>query len=68
MASIHKRELRSGKVIWELTHGREPDRIRMKAGETRQEAEATLALFRRQLALQGAAPVEISLEKSECLL
>jgi hypothetical protein len=64
MASIYEKRLRSGRIIWELSHGREPNRIRMKAGDTKAEAEATLALFNRQLAHQGAAPAEITLRKS----
>src|SRR5262245_31937131 len=64
MASIHKKKLRSGKTIWELTHGKPPNRLRIKAGDTRQEAEVTLSLFKRQLAAQGSAPVEITLERA----
>src|SRR5262245_56059058 len=64
MASIHKKKLRSGRMIWELTHGKPPNRIRIKAGDTRQEAETTLSLFKRQLVVQGSAPIEISLEKA----
>ena len=56
MASIHKKKLRSGRVVWELTHGDGAKRVRFVAGKTRAEAEAALALFTRQLALAGAAP------------
>ncbi len=62
MASIHKKKLKSGKVIWELTHGTPPNRDRFNAGETRQEAEATLRMYKRQLALHGKAPEAESVE------
>jgi hypothetical protein len=64
MASIHKKKLRSGRFIWLLTHGKEPNRIRMKAGDTRQEAEANLSVFKRQLAQQGAPPTDVTLERA----
>ena len=65
MASIHKKRLTpSGRIVWELTHGKGPDRIRMIVGDTRQEAETALALFKRQLALQGSAPTDTTLEES----
>jgi integrase/recombinase XerD len=60
VASIHKKKLRSGKVVWELTHGRGPDRVRFIAGKTKEEAEATLSRFKRQLALHGRAPEELT--------
>ena len=56
MASIHRKKMRSGRVVWELTHGRGRERIRLVAGDTREAAEGVLATFRRQLALQGTAP------------
>ena len=56
MASIHKKKLRSGAVVWELTHGKGPARVRFTAGKTKEEAEAALALFKRQLAVQEKAP------------
>jgi len=62
MASIHKKRLGSGKIVWELTHGRGQGRIRMVVGDSRPEASAALALFNRQLAQQGAAPTQVSLE------
>src|SRR5215217_1843675 len=62
MASIHKKKLRSGKVVWELTHGRAPSRIRFVAGDTKEEAEATLSRFKRQLALHGKAPLGLTIE------
>ena len=64
MASIHKKRLSRGRIVWELTHGRGPNRIRLKAGETKPEAEATLAHFKRQLAFQGAAPTDVKLDKA----
>jgi hypothetical protein len=64
MASIHKKKLSSGRVIWLLTHGKEPNRIRMKAGNTRQQAEVTLSLFKQQLAQQGAPPADITLDRA----
>ncbi len=56
MASIHQKKLRSGRFVWELTHGRAPNRIRFTAGDSREEAEAVLVQFNRQLALHGRAP------------
>ena len=41
MASIHKRNCGAA-TSFGSSHGREGERIRMKAGGTRQEAEATL--------------------------
>ncbi len=64
MASIHKRKLRSGKVVWELTHGNGPDRVRFIAGKSKGEAEAALALFKRQLALHGAAPEQMTVTEA----
>ena len=64
MASIHKKKLRSGKLIWELTHGKGPKRIRIKAGDSRPEAEASLSLFKRQLAQQGAPPTDATLVRA----
>lgn len=64
MASIHKKKLRSGAVVWELTHGRPPNRVRFIAGKTKEEAEGTLALFKRQLALHGAAPEHLTVERA----
>ena len=42
MATIHKRRLRGGEVVWELTHGTGRDRQRFVAGKTRAEAAAGL--------------------------
>ena len=56
MATIHRRKLRSGQVVWELTHGTGPERRRFIAGRTREEAQQTLLQFERQLALHGQAP------------
>ena len=56
MATIHKRRLTSGEVVWELTHGTGSDRVRFIAGRTHEEAQAALTQFDRQLALHGAAP------------
>lgn len=56
MATIHKRKLTSGEVVWELTHGTGPERVRLIAGRTREEAQETLTQFKRQIALHGAAP------------
>jgi len=56
MATIHKRKLRSGEVVWELTHGTGRDRQRFMAGKTREEAHEVLNQFNRQLALHGQAP------------
>jgi integrase len=56
MATINKRRLRSGKVVWEITHGTGADRRRFVAGQTREEAQQVLLQFERQLALHGEAP------------
>src|SRR5687767_15604761 len=56
MATIHKRKLRGGEVVWELTHGTGSDRQRFIAGRTREEAQNGLRQFERQLALHGDAP------------
>jgi integrase/recombinase XerD len=56
MASIHKKKLGSGKVVFELSHGDGKERIRFIAGQTKEEAEATLSRFKRQLSLHGKAP------------
>jgi hypothetical protein len=58
MASIHKLKLRSGQVVWELTHGTGADRQRFIAGHTRDEAHAVLRQFDEQLALHGDAPTD----------
>jgi len=56
MATIHKRRLVSGEVVWELTHGTGANRQRFTAGQTREEAQEVLNQFNRQLALHGEAP------------
>ena len=56
MASIHKKKLRSGRVVWELTQGSGKDRVRFVAGQSKEEAEAALRLFKRQLTVHGNAP------------
>ena len=58
MATIHKRKLRSGATVWELTHGTGTKRQRFVAGRTREEAQEVLKEFERQLALHGSAPSE----------
>jgi integrase/recombinase XerD len=60
MASIHKKKLRSGTVVWELTHGKGPARVRFTAGKTKEEAEAALTLFKRQLAVHEKAPEKMT--------
>src|SRR5688572_18518231 len=62
MATIHKRRLRSGETVWELTHGTGADRQRFVAGRTREEAQEVLNQFNRQLALHGEAPGNDSVE------
>ena len=47
MATIHKRRLRSGEIVWELTHGTGRERQRMVAGRTREEAQEVLKQFER---------------------
>jgi len=58
MATINKRRLVSGKMVWELSHGTGADRQRFIAGQTREEAQAVLNQFNRQLALHGHAPTD----------
>jgi len=58
MAAIHKRRLRNGRIAWELTHGRGPNRIRMVVGHSKAEAEAALRMFNEQLLLHGRALFE----------
>lgn len=60
MATIHKRTLRSGEVVWELTHGTGSDRQRFVVGHTREEAEGALRQFRYQLELHGDAPGQVT--------
>ena len=60
MATISKRRLVSGNVVWELTHGTGPDRQRFTVGRTREEAEEALKQFERQVALHGGAPTSDS--------
>jgi integrase len=60
MATIHKRRLRSGEVVWELTHGTGRERQRLVAGRTREEAQEVLKQFDLQLALHGKAPTHDS--------
>lgn len=64
MASIHKKKLGSGAVVWELTHGKAPNRVRFVAGRTKEEAEANLGRFKRQLALHGKAPEGLTAEQA----
>lgn len=61
MATIHKRRLGSGEVVWELTHGTGRDRRRFVAGRTKEEAESVLREFKRQLVLHGSAPGDESI-------
>lgn len=60
MATIHKRRLVSGELVWELTHGTGADRQRFTAGQTREQAEEVLKQFNRQVALHGEAPQDRS--------
>src|SRR5260221_445862 len=60
MATIHKRRLGSGQLVWELTHGSGSDRQRFIAGRSREEAQEVLRQFERQLALHGRAPKDDS--------
>ena len=61
MASIHRKKLSSGRTVWELTHGRGPERIRFIAGDSRDAADGLLAQFKRQLAQHGSAPQDLSI-------
>jgi integrase len=60
VATIHRKKLRTGRVVWELTHGRGPERVRFVAGQTREEAEGVLAQYKQQLRMHGAAPADLS--------
>jgi site-specific recombinase XerD len=60
MATIHKRRLRSGEIVWELTHGTGRDRQRLTVGRTREEAQTILKQFEHQIALHGGAPTNDS--------
>lgn len=62
MATINKRKLVSGRVVWELTHGTGRDRRRFIAGDTREQAQRVLEQFNRQLALHGTAPQDDSVD------
>lgn len=62
MATIHKRKLVSGENVWELTHGSGRDRKRFAVGKTREQAQAVLEQFNRQLALHGSVPSDDSIE------
>ena len=64
MASIHRKKSRSGRVVWELTHGRGAERIRLVAGRTKEEAEGVLAQFRRQIAQHGSAPQDLTVSQA----
>jgi len=64
MARIHEKKLASGRVVWELTHGSGKDRIRFVAGDTKEQARATLALFKRQLATHDAPPEHITVAEA----
>lgn len=61
MATIHKRKLNSGDIVWELTHGTGRDRKRFIAGKSREEAQEVLKQFERQLAVHGQAPTDDSM-------
>lgn len=65
MATIRKRALfPSGRMIWELTHGSPPNRDRFIAGHTKEEATATLRLYRRQLERHGRAPEAVTMREA----
>jgi integrase/recombinase XerC len=62
MATIRKRRLVSGEMVWALTHGTGADRRRFTVGKTREEAQEALRQFERQLALHGSAPTSGTLD------
>ena len=64
MARIYKKKLGSGRIVWQLSHGSPPNRVRFVAGHTREEAEATLRLFERQVGLHGSAPDSITVAEA----
>jgi integrase len=64
MATIHRKRLRSGRSVWELTHGRGVTRVRFVAGKTREEAEGVLAQFKQQLRMHGSAPHDLTVSEA----
>ncbi len=64
MASIHKKKLGSGRVVWELSHGKGKARVRFVAGKTKEEAEAALRLFNRQLGIHGRGPETLTVREA----
>ena len=64
MAAIHRKRLRTGRVVWELTHGRGENRVRFVAGQTKEEAEGVLAQFNQQLRMHGTAPQDITVSEA----
>jgi hypothetical protein len=64
MATIHRKRLRSGRRVWELTHGRGDTRVRFVAGKTREEAEGVLTQFKQQLRMHGSAPHDLTVSEA----
>src|SRR5258708_12824641 len=60
MATIHKRRLRSGEVVWELTHGTGRDRQRLVAGRTREEAQWIVKELEVEMSVHGGGATEDS--------
>ena len=64
MATIHRKRLRTGRVVWELTHGRGENRVRFVAGKTKDEAEGVLVQFKQQLRMHGTAPHDVTVSEA----
>lgn len=65
MATIRKKALHpSGRIVWELSHGSPPHRDRFIAGHTKEEANATLRLYVRQLERHGRAPESVTIREA----
>ena len=64
MATIHRKRLRTGRVVWELTHGRGESRVRFVAGKTKEEAEGVLGQFNQQLRMHGSAPHDLTVSEA----
>lgn len=64
MATIHRKKLRTGRVVWELTHGRSENRVRFVAGKTKEEAGGALAQFNQQLRMHVTAPHDLTVSEA----
>lgn len=64
MATIRERKLPSGRRFWFLDHGKGRERLRIKAGDSRAEAQLALSQFNEQLALHGAPPASMTVTEA----